>query len=240
MTPTHARTHVDVDVDINAEIAATVQELLMLTSKGVPALRTVRQRLSARLRSAPGHAVVAVGLGIASSASMRPVRARWIGWELIARHPAAHRRLDIQQVEALGMGNASWDEVDTFGIYIAGPCWMRGQINDQDIQRWAASDDHWQRRTALVACVCQNTRAHGGRGNAAATLMIATLLLDDRHDMVVKAMSWALRSLIHWDREAVAQFVKMHDSRLAARAKRETTIELRAGTRSAKRSASLT
>ena len=223
------------DTDTDTEIAATVAEVARLNGAGVPALRAVRARLSARLKTAPGSAVVAIGLGIASNASMQPARARWIGWELIANHQAARDSLDIQQVEALGHGNASWDEVDTYGINIAGPCWMRGRISDQDIQRWAASVDHWQRRAALVACVCQNTRAHGGRGNVQATLTIATLLLDDRHDMVVKAMSWALRSLIHWDRNAVERLMQANAARLAPRAKRETTIKLNTGTKSGRR-----
>jgi 3-methyladenine DNA glycosylase AlkD len=50
--------------------------------------------------------------------------------------------------------------------------------------------------------------------------------------MVVKALSWALRSLIAWDRKAVAKFLAEHDSDLAPRVKREVRTKLRTGRKS--------
>jgi hypothetical protein len=47
--------------------------------------------------------------------------------------------------------------------------------------------------------------------------------------MVVKAVSWALRSLIQWDRAAVARFVKTYDATLAPRVKREVGNKLKTG-----------
>jgi hypothetical protein len=51
--------------------------------------------------------------------------------------------------------------------------------------------------------------------------------------MVVKALSWALRSLVEWDRNAVAEFVQEHDDVLAARVKREVGSKLRTGRKNA-------
>jgi 3-methyladenine DNA glycosylase AlkD len=52
--------------------------------------------------------------------------------------------------------------------------------------------------------------------------------------MVVKAMSWALRMLVAWDRAAVETFLARHEDRLAARVKREVRTKLRTGKKTAK------
>jgi 3-methyladenine DNA glycosylase AlkD len=78
-----------------------------------------------------------------------------------------------------------------------------------------------------------NVESHGGAGDAKRTLAIATLLIDDREDMVVKALSWALRCLVNWDRAAVEAFLAEHDERLAARVERETRTKLRTGKKNA-------
>ena len=63
----------------------------------------------------------------------------------------------------------------------------------EEIERWTESPDRWWRRAALVATVPLNVAAQGGTGDATRTLRVCELLVDDRDDMVVKAMSWALR-----------------------------------------------
>ena len=200
---------------------------------GVPAARTVRRRLSAALKSASGADVLAIAGGICSSSAMKARRARWVGWELINKHPAALALLDLARVEALGAGNSTWDEVDGYAIYVSGAAWIRGRIRDVDVRRWTQSPDLWRRRAALVSTVVLNTRVHGGRGDTKRTLDIAKRLVDDREDMVVKAMSWALRSLVPWDRAAVERFLAEHETRLAARVKRETRTKLRTGKKNA-------
>jgi len=50
--------------------------------------------------------------------------------------------------------------------------------------------------------------------------------------MVIKALSWALRSLIQWDREAVSEFLKAYDDTVASRVKREVRTKLRTGRKS--------
>ena len=59
--------------------------------------------------------------------------------------------------------------------------------------------------------------------------MIAEMLVSDHEDMVVKAMSWALRSLVPWDAKAVRAFLEEHEGELAARAKREVRNKLKTG-----------
>jgi 3-methyladenine DNA glycosylase AlkD len=203
-----------------------VDAILARARAGVPEARTIRKALSARLKRESGPDVVQVGLAIAAAPPMKAARARWVGWELIKGHRAAAESLDLATVEALGAGNSTWDEVDGYGIYVLGPAWLRGQVSDADILRWAGDADLWKRRAALVATVVLNSKTHGGGGDARRTLMVAERLVDDREDMVVKAMSWALRMLVSWDREAVVRFMTAHDARLAARVKREVRTKL--------------
>ena len=55
------------------------------------------------------------------------------------------------------------------------------------------------------------------------------MLADDHEDMVVKAMSWALRELVVHDPEAVRGFLAENDHLLAARVQREVTNKLETG-----------
>ena len=72
-----------------------------------------------------------------------------------------------------------------------------------------------------------NLRAAGGTGDTPRTLAVCGLLAADRDDMVVKALSWALRELSVHDPAAVRAFLADHD--LAARVRREVTNKLQTG-----------
>jgi 3-methyladenine DNA glycosylase AlkD len=72
-------------------------------------------------------------------------------------------------------------------------------------------------------------RSHGGQGDIPRTLAVCQILVEDHEDMVVKAMSWALRNLIVHDPEAVASFIQQHETHLAARVKREVRNKLNTG-----------
>ena len=80
-----------------------------------------------------------------------------------------------------------------------------------------------------MSTVPLNLRAAGGRGDAPRTLAICCSLVADRDDMVVKALSWALRQLVVWDPNAVHAFLDAHDKALAARVRREVRNKLETG-----------
>jgi 3-methyladenine DNA glycosylase AlkD len=132
-------------------------------------------------------------------------------------------------VTRLGRGLADWGSVDAFGRYISGPAWQRRVVSDELIRGWAASADRWWRRAAVVSTVPLNLRAAGGTGDPGRTLDICRRLVADRDDMVVKALSWALRELVVWDPGAVRGFVDAHRDELAARVRREVTNRLETG-----------
>jgi hypothetical protein len=209
-------------------VRETLAEIASLKVRNTPAMRGVRRRLSAELRKAGPEDVKAVAAGLARTGR------KWLGCEVLAAHRGAMETLTIRDVEGVGAGMASWEDVDGFGVLLSGAAWLKGRISDADVRRWAKSKDLWWRRAALVSTVVLNARSRGGKGDTKRTLMIAEMLVDDHEDMIVKAMSWALRSLAPWDRKAVQNFLAEHDAGLAARVKREVRNKLRTGLKNPK------
>jgi 3-methyladenine DNA glycosylase AlkD len=86
-----------------------------------------------------------------------------------------------------------------------------------------------------VSTVALNVGARGGHGDTERTLAVCRLLADDGDDMVVKALSWALRALAGRDPTAVRAFLDTHQDKLAARVRREVEHKLRTGLKSPRR-----
>jgi len=73
----------------------------------------------------------------------------------------------------------------------------------------ARSDSLWERRIAMVS-----TMALVKQGDTAEALRIAKMLLDDKHDLIHKAMGWVLRVVGDADRTALLGFLERHHSRI--------------------------
>ncbi len=108
-------------------------------------------------------------------------------------------------------------------------------MSDDLIARWARAPDRCWRRAALVSTVALNVRSRGGRGDVPRTPAVCRLLVNDHDDMVVKALSWALRELVVHDTRAVDAFLKEHANILAARVKREVRNKLTTGLKNPRR-----
>jgi DNA alkylation repair enzyme len=209
-------------VDVDALAAEIDGRVRTLPAPSTGAIRSVRRDYSRRLRPAPAEQVLALSVALVD-------RQRWVAYELVAFHPGGLACLDAGRVERLGRGMDGWGEVDAFGCIVAGPAWRLGRVPDATIRGWAASPDRWWRRAALVSTVPLNLRSRGGTGDTGRTLDICGRLVDDRDDMVVKALSWALRALAPWDPVAVGDFLQTNDTRLAARVRREVRTKLATG-----------
>jgi hypothetical protein len=190
-----------------------------------PAWRVLCRRWATELANQPPQAVIQIAEHLIGKGPWD----RLTAYELIATHPRGIRALRPASIGRLARGLCDWPGVDTFGCLVSGPAWREGRLGTRTIYGWARSQDRWKRRLALVSTVALNVRARGGRGDAARTLDVCRRLIRDRDDMVVKALSWALRALVHWDRAAVRQFVQDHGTELAARVKREVLTKLRTG-----------
>ena len=156
-------------------------------------------------------------------------------YSLLMFHKQTFQTLGKDEIEEFGQGIDSWGTVDAFARLLSGPAWLKGQISDELIHKWAGSEDRWWRRAALVSTVALNVRSKGGYGDVPRTLAVCRLLVDDTDDMVVKAMSWALRELVVHDPDGVREFLSEYEDILAARVKREVRNKLTTGLKNPRR-----
>lgn len=220
-----------VDGDSAKEIAGKIDaEIEALPVLNAPNMRAVQLRYSKMLREASPEFVFAV-----ARALFKGHGHRWIACELIRTNHGALEQVGEPELVEFGQGIDSWGEVDCFAGTLAGPAWRNGQVPDEVIHGWAGSEDRWWRRAALVSTVPLNVRTQGGMGDVPRTLAVCRLLVDDRDDMVVKALSWALRALVVHDPDAVRGFLVEYDDALAARVKREVRNKLDTGLKNPKR-----
>jgi 3-methyladenine DNA glycosylase AlkD len=191
-----------------------------------PAIRAVRREFSKQLSKAPAKLIIQIAQGLTGDSD---IMHRFFAYELILLHKQALASLNTTILLELGQGLNTWGAVDTFACYLAGPVWRQGQISDALIKRWARSPDRWWRRAAVVSTVPLNNTARGGIGDTARTLMICEMLVGDRDDMVVKALSWALRELTKRDPRSVRQFLLKHANELSPRVVKEVKNKLETG-----------
>lgn len=215
--------------DLEAEVVAC---LSALANPKTDEIRRVRREFSRRLASEPADLVIGLALKLLRRDE---VSMRFVAYELIHHHKAASGSLDISLLEELGQGLDSWGAVDSFACYLAGPAWRERQISDASVRRWARSRDRWWRRTALVSTVPLNSKARGGSVDQSRTVEICRMLIKDRDDMVVKALSWALRELAKRDRDSVREFLSEHENGLAPRVLREVNNKLASGLKNPRR-----
>jgi 3-methyladenine DNA glycosylase AlkD len=192
----------------------------------VPQIREVVRRVHRQLGKEPPRKVV--GLARILHAG-RTHEGRQAGYELLERRMDARALLDTPQIRGLGDGNDNWASVDAFCVCVSGRAWREGRLTDEDIFRWARSRDRWWRRAALVSTVPLNLRSRGGTGDPSRTLAICGSLVLDRDPMVAKGLSWALRSAIPHDREAVRTFVEEWWEELPSLVRREVRNKLETG-----------
>jgi 3-methyladenine DNA glycosylase AlkD len=204
--------------------AAIDAEIKALPVRNTPSMRAVRRKYARILQEAPAEFILQLARSLCKIEAYR-----WIAFELILEHRAAFERLGPTELEELGQGINSWWTVDAFARTLSGPAWLRRQVSDQLIIKWARSSDRWWRRAALVSTVALNVRSQGGLGDVVRTLRICRALAGDQDDMVAKALSWALRELVVHDAGAVKLFLDEHDKILAARVKREVSNKLKTG-----------
>ena len=210
-----------------ARVVSDIRSDLRRHGEGtVGSVRLVRRKWSKALKQEPAKLVMDVVIALAGGGTWPE---RLVAFELLESHPGAFGMLNASCVTALAKGFADWASVDHFGVTVAGPAWRDGLLPDATVRGWTKSDDRWRRRLALVSTVRLNTPARGRTGDAARTLSVCRLLIEDRDDMVVKAMSWALRELAKRDPAAVRRFLKDEGDNLPARVRREVTNKLTTG-----------
>ncbi|ALG85710.1 DNA alkylation repair protein [Gordonia phthalatica] len=103
----------------------------------------------------------------------------------------------------------NWDLVDCSAAPILGD-WARRADDVDELTRWAASDDLWERRVGIVG-----THAFITGGRSDAILAVAPLVIDDRRDLIQKAFGWMLREMgKRVDEPALLDFLEANAARM--------------------------
>ena len=97
----------------------------------------------------------------------------------------------------------NWDLVDASAPAIVGGTFERGDRTQ--LYRWARSRRLWERRIAMLA-----TFRYIKKGDFRDALRIAEILLDDREDLIHKAVGWMLREVGNRDGKAERAFLSAH------------------------------
>jgi 3-methyladenine DNA glycosylase AlkD len=97
----------------------------------------------------------------------------------------------------------NWDIVDSSAPQIVGRHLLKR--DRRVLNRLARSGNLWERRIAVLA-----TQSFIRAGEFTPTLDLAERLLDDRHDLMHKAIGWMLREVGDRDRSALEEFLGRH------------------------------
>ena len=98
-----------------------------------------------------------------------------------------------------------WDLVDVTAGRVVG-AWLRHRPEGgRTLDRLARSESLWERRIAMLA-----TSHLIGHGEFADALRLATVLRDDPHDLMHKAVGWMLREIGKRDRAVLDGFLAAH------------------------------
>ncbi len=100
-------------------------------------------------------------------------------------------------------GINNWDLVDTSAAYIVGNFLF--DKSRKILYKIARSKNIWERRIAIIA-----TQYFIGQKDFKDTLEIATILLNDTHDLIHKAVGWSLREVGKKDDAVLKDFLKLN------------------------------
>lgn len=152
-----------------------------------------------------------------------------MAYEYIGKNNKLLESLTKNDLKLLNKNLDNWASVDTFGVYIHGQAWQIGIISTEDIVEMAKNEDLWQRRLAIVSTIPLNQKSSGGFGDHERTLKICDLVIEDHRDLIVKALSWALRKLAVVEPQIVLSYLENHKQQIHNRVHREVNNKITFG-----------
>ncbi len=154
-----------------------------------------------------------------------------IAFEYLQTEKNLFKSLTEDYIDSIEKKLDNWLSVDYFGAIVVGCAWRENLISIEKVKNYLNSDDFWIRRIAIVATVSLNQKARGGKGDSKRTLEICRLVVDDHEEMIIKALSWALRELAKIDKGSVVEFVNEFEDKLHKKVLREVRNKLEKGTK---------
>jgi 3-methyladenine DNA glycosylase AlkD len=114
---------------------------------------------------------------------------------------------DLATVERLIRDSRTWAYVDVLAGNIAGAVALRDAPSWERIDAWAADEDFWVRRSALLALL---PGIRGGQPDLPRFVRYSTPMLDEREFFIRKAIGWVLREISRQDPDWVATWTEDH------------------------------
>lgn len=167
---------------------------------------------TARLIHSPWHEVRLCGLLLIVEMMKRALPSKRLG---DSKKKAKEREQLVKFYLKHARQANNWDLVDLSCEYVIG-YWLLhpgpdGRMPSGEIlDRLAHSDNLWEQRIAIVSTL---TLIREGRFED--TLRIATLLLDHPHDLIHKAVGWALREVGKRDMDILRGYLSAHHRQMA-------------------------
>lgn len=101
----------------------------------------------------------------------------------------------------------NWDLVDTSASYILGDFLLNR--DKKILYKLAVSPNIWERRVAIIS-----TQYFIKYNHFEDTLKLAEMLLNDKHDLIHKAVGWMLREVGNKNKSAEIAFLDLHYQRM--------------------------
>jgi 3-methyladenine DNA glycosylase AlkD len=147
---------------------------------------------------------------------------------LLERRAGLLEAADIAVIERLLRASRTWALVDSLAANVAGDLVERCPELGAVLDRWAADDDFWIRRSALLALLRPLRR---GDGDFARFSGYADAMLADREFFIRKAIGWVLRDTARRRPELVAAWLAPRVHRASGVTVREAVKPLAPGIR---------
>jgi 3-methyladenine DNA glycosylase AlkD len=193
-----------------------------------PEIRAVIREIRTRYRDLDGREWIGLCKALVDTGIFE---CQGLAFELIGRNRKLLDALVYEDLAGLGKNLDNWASADLYSVGIYGVLWRKGVVRDRHLDRLLRSVNPWDRRVAVVSTVALNLKSRGGTGDTQRTLSVCERVVDERHEVIQKALSWALRELSKRDRDAVQDFLDTHRHRLAPRVLREVSHKLDFGTK---------
>lgn len=129
---------------------------------------------------------------------------------------------DLPLLEGMLRDSRTWALVDSLAADVVGAVAQRHDVGDV-LDRWAADDDVWVRRSALLALLVPLRQGEGDWDRFA---RYADALLEDRSFWIRKAIGWVLRDTARRRPELVAEWLLPRARRAAGLTVREAVKHL--------------
>lgn len=127
-------------------------------------------------------------------------------------------RRDLSWLIGLVRRSNTWAHVDWLAVGVIGDVVSRDTAALRLLPRWAANENFWVRRTALLA---QHDALKAGEGNFALFARLASDMLEEREFFIRKAIGWVLREVSKKRPALVYGFLRSRLTRLSGLTLRE-------------------